>query len=368
MTLKKIAVLGPRGSVGRAVIAELLKDGPDRFEITAVTRPGTEYTYTPPLGTETATSPAASAAAKRIVATSADFTSPASLAAAFAGHDAVVNCISGSQTQFEPTKLIIDAAVAAGVAFYLANEFVGNIHAEQYRRLPEEFVGGKVKTRAYLEELGRRGRIEWSGISGGPFFDMWLMKGPAGFDIKNRRARIYGTGDAVLCWTPLPIMAVGVANMLRWHGGGGSSNDSGHDTSRFVNKGLLINGVQGGLSQNKLLAVLEKILSPTTTSTSSDKAGQKGVFQVEHVDIAKINAHARVALERGEGAKAMKGLGISNQFYEADSAGDFSHLCDNAAVGVEAVGLETAVRDALAAYGEDCEIVQGMFFIEPCEV
>ncbi|KXJ96403.1 hypothetical protein Micbo1qcDRAFT_210703 [Microdochium bolleyi] len=363
MTLRKIAILGPRGSVGRAVIAELLKDGPERFEITAITRPGTEYTYVPPLGAAAAE---ATGAAK-ITPASADFTSPDSLSAAFRGQDAVVNCISGSQTQFAPTKIIIDAAVAAGVRFYLANEFVGNIHAEQYRRLPEAFVGGKVKTRAYLEGLGKEGKLEWSGISGGPFFDMWLMKGPAGFDIKNRRARIYGTGDATLCWTPLPMMAVGVANMLRWHGDATGE----HDTSRFVNKGLLISGVEK-FSQNKILAVLEDIFSSSETNSASSAptAGPipGGAFAVEHVDIAKINANARTALERGEGAKAMKGLGISNQFYEPDAAGDFAHLCDNAAVGVHAVSLEQAVRDALALYGEDCEIVQGMFNVEPCEI
>lgn len=103
----------------------------------------------------------------------ADFTSLSSLTAAFKSQDAVVNCITGSATQFDPTKLIIDAAVAAGsVRFYVANEFVGDIHTEQYRRMPEAFVGGKVRTREYLTQLVREGKMEWSALSGGPFFDM----------------------------------------------------------------------------------------------------------------------------------------------------------------------------------------------------
>ncbi|KAH7039951.1 uncharacterized protein B0I36DRAFT_379035 [Microdochium trichocladiopsis] len=364
MKLYKIAILGPRGSVGRAVIAELLKDGPDRFEITAITRPGNTYT-----------APDTTAAATNIATKQADFTSLDSLTAAFAGQDAVVNCISGSATQYDPSKLIIDAALAAGsVRFFLANEFVGNIQAEQYRRLPEQFVGGKVRIRKYLEGLAAEGKIDWSAISGGPFFDMWLMKGPAGFDIKNRRARIYGAGAIKLCWTPLPMMARGVANMLRWYGDDDESGGK-RDTSGFVNKGILVNGVRG-LSQNAILAVLEDMFAPTTTiSTTTDGSGghdaeaaRGKVFEVTHVDIAKINANARIALERGEAAKAMKGLGISNQFYEGDHAGDFTHLCSNEAVGVESVSVEQAVRDAVAAYGEDCDIVEGMYFIEPCEV
>lgn len=197
------------------------------------------------------------------------------------------------------------------------------------------------------------------------------MKGPAGFDIANRRARIYGTGAAKLCWTPLPMMALGVANMLRWYGSG---DEGGHDESRFINKGVLVSGVRG-LSQNAILAALEDMY-PSATSTSSSSSTSGGnvtektdkVFEVTPVDIAKINANARTALSRGEAGKAMKGLAVSAQFYEGDQGGDFSAKCDNDAVGVQSVSVETAIRDAVAAYGEDCAIVEGMYYIEPCEI
>lgn len=202
------------------------------------------------------------------------------------------------------------------------------------------------------------------------------MKGPAGFDIANRRARIYGTGAAKLCWTPLPMMALGVANMLRWYGASGG--EGGHDKSRFINKGVLVSGVHG-LSQNAILAALEDMYSsPTSTSTSTSSSSSTSggnvtektdkVFEVTPVDIAKINANARTALSRGEAGKAMKGLAVSAQFYEGDQGGDFTAKCDNDAVGVRSVSVETAIRDAIAAYGEDCAIVEGMYCIEPCEV
>ena len=91
---------------------------------------------------------------------------------AFRGQDAIVNCITGGATQYGPSKLIIDAAVAAGVKLFFANEFVSNLKSEQYRRLPESFVGGKVRIRNYLEGLSREGKISWTGLNGGPFFDM----------------------------------------------------------------------------------------------------------------------------------------------------------------------------------------------------
>jgi hypothetical protein len=83
-----------------------------------------------------------------------------------------VNCVTGGATQYEPSKLIIDSAVAAGVRFFFANEFVGYVTSEQFKRLPESFVGAKLRIREYLQELGDEGKIGWTSLNGGPFFDM----------------------------------------------------------------------------------------------------------------------------------------------------------------------------------------------------
>jgi hypothetical protein len=108
------------------------------------------------------------------------------------------------------------------------------------------------------------------------------------------------------------------------------------------------------LTQNILLETLEDVL------------GTK--FTIENVDVAKINKNARIALERGEVAKAMKGLAISNQFYEDDSGNDFRELLENGTVGVEVMSVEDAVRDTIMRYGENCKVVEGMFRVEPCEI
>lgn len=277
---------------------------------------------------------------------------------AFAGQDAVVNCVTGGATQYDPSKLIIDAAIEAGVKFFFANEFVGYVTREQYIRLPETFVGAKYRMRKYLEELGKNGEIKWTSLNGGPFFDMCkiffnyvsrfanlregLMKGPAGFDISNRLARIYGTGENNLCWTPLPTIALAAANMLR-------------NPAPVINRPIYICPFpRGQLTQNILLNNLETVLDTK--------------FDVQHIDVAKINRNAKIALERGEGAKAMKGLNISNQFYEADSGNDFSDLVENEVVGVQATTVEEEVRAAIARYGEDSKVVEGMFKVEACEI
>lgn len=137
-------------------MAELLKKR-EQFAITGITRDTSSYT-----------APADSG----IIQKKVDYESFDSLVEAFSGQDAVVNCITGSATQYDPSKRIIDACVAANVKFFFANEFVGHVTREQYRRLPEAFVGGKYRIRQYMEELGKEGKIVWTSLTGGPFFDM----------------------------------------------------------------------------------------------------------------------------------------------------------------------------------------------------
>jgi hypothetical protein len=64
----------------------------------------------------------------------------------------------------------------------------------------------------------------------------------------------------------------------------------------------------------------------------------------------------------------MKGLTVSNQFYEGDSGNNFSALVDNELVGVKTQSLEDAVRDAVKSYGTDSAVVETLFRVEPCEV
>ncbi|KAE8837922.1 hypothetical protein PTNB73_04070 [Pyrenophora teres f. teres] len=337
MELKKIAILGPGGNVGKAIITELLKD-PPRFTITAITRQTS--TYTAP--------PNTSIAHKTV-----DYTSLESLKDAFHGHDAIVNCITGGATQYEPSKLIIDAAIFAGVKFFFANEFVGHATSERFKSLPESFAGAKYRIREYLEELGKASKITRTSLNGGPFFDMWLTKGPAGFSIPTKEARIYGTGNNPLYWTPLPTIALAAANMLR-------------NPQPILNRPIYVYpfiNAEPKPTQNALLHALESVVDAK--------------FTVEHIDVAKIDRNAMIILGRekegqvvagGQRGNALKGLNISNQFYEAVRANDFTQLVENETVGVQDMTVEEAVRDAVERYGRDCKVVEGMFRVDACVV
>jgi hypothetical protein len=81
-------------------------------------------------------------------------------------------CVGGTQTKFDQQKLLIDASVEAGVKLFFASEYSGNIASPQYRLLPTQFVGDKLRVREYLEEKAAAGQIAWTALNGGPFFDM----------------------------------------------------------------------------------------------------------------------------------------------------------------------------------------------------
>jgi hypothetical protein len=166
------------------------------------------------------------------------------------------------------------------------------------------------------------------------------MKGPAGFDIPNRQARIYGSGDLPIHWTPLFIIARTIKTMLL-------------NPVPIANRGIYICPLLE-VTQNKILSTLEKILNEK--------------FSVTNVDIAKINKHARIALERGDIAKARAGLTVSNQFYEGDSGNNLSGLVENELVGVKQIDLEDALREAFGRWGTDKAVVESMYRVEPCEI
>ncbi|EKG18759.1 NmrA-like protein, partial [Macrophomina phaseolina MS6] len=291
------------GNTGRPIIRSLLADTEHQFTITALTR-----------GSYAAPDP------RVRVITIPDYTDKPTLTTALRGQHAVLCLLPGGQVKLDAQRILIDACIDAGVRLFFADEFVSNILAPQYMAMPASFVGDKIAVRAYLEEKAREGRICWTALNGGPFFDMWLLGGPAGFDLASKKATIYGTGNNPICWTPLPFIATAVRNILR-------------NPDAFINKPVFVSGVRD-LTQNAILEGLEA------------EMGEK--FEVERVDIKKMKEEADELLAKGEVRQAMKGLTLNAQFNEERSAANFWHLVENEKVGIEPVSVREAVRMALA--------------------
>jgi hypothetical protein len=149
------------------------------------------------------------------------------------------------------------------------------------------------------------------------------MKGVAGFDISARKAKIYGSGNNLSCWTPLPVVASAAVNMLR-------------NPDAILNRGIFVSGVRD-LTQNAILTALE--------AETGDK------FEVENVDLKQMKEKALAALAKGEYRQATMGLTINSNFNEKDSAANFWDKVENDLVGVEAVTVREAVKAAMNSFG-----------------
>lgn len=183
-------------------------------------------------------------------------------------------------------------------------------------------------------------------LNGGPFFDMWLSKGPAGFDLHQRKATIYDTGNNLACWTPLPVVATAVVNMLR------SPNNP-----KILNRAVFICGVKD-VSQNAILAALESEIGKKEEGKKEGREeGKKEeghkFFSVEHVRLEPIKEAAMKALEKGDWKNATKGLALWFNFKQGVSRSDFWSKVENELVGVRAVELDEAVRAVLAELGDE---------------
>ena len=99
-SIKRIAVAGGTGRLGKYIVASLLDA---RFQVTVLTRLGS-----------TSAVPCTAAA-------EVDYTSESSLTSALRGHDALVCCITSNSVVIQPT--LFSAAVAAGVKRIIPSEY-----------------------------------------------------------------------------------------------------------------------------------------------------------------------------------------------------------------------------------------------------
>ncbi|KAI4113075.1 MAG: hypothetical protein LQ338_008237, partial [Usnochroma carphineum] len=103
---------------------------------------------------------------------------------------------------------------------------------------------------------------------------------------------------------------------------------------KILNRAVFICGVND-VTQNNILAALEA------------ETGSK--FEVTHVDVKSIRQGATEALQKGDWKAATRGLTITSQFDEEDSAANFWDMVDNETVGVAPVTVREAVRTTLAS-------------------
>lgn len=130
-----------------------------------------------------------------------DVCDPASLQAACAGADAVIDTVSSMPFSYVPgqndiqtvdlegAKALVKAAKAAGVKRFIYTSFSGNIDLDFPLR------NAKRAAEQYLKASG----LDYTILRPGYFMEAWLSP-MVGFDAANAKAQIYGTGDQPISW------------------------------------------------------------------------------------------------------------------------------------------------------------------------
>lgn len=140
------------GNLGKFIVESLLRDS---FTVTVISRSDSTTLFPPEVHVE-----------------KVDFKSVESLAAALAGHDALV-CAIGTMATGEQIK-IIDAAVAAEVKRFIPSEYGLNTRTVGASTKLGKMLGTKIKTVDYLiSQTEKFGWFSWTGLGNNLFFD-WV--------------------------------------------------------------------------------------------------------------------------------------------------------------------------------------------------
>jgi len=243
------------GNLGPTIVSSLVENG---FEVTVLSR----------------SSSAKSKLSSGVRVKEIDYSNHDSIVSALKGQQAVVSNV-GWQIIAEQWKLV-DAAIEAGVSFFLPSEFGADIANPKAAALP--VFAGKAATRKYIEGKAAEGKISYAYIVPGNFLD-WDVK--VGFSVNP-----YGTttlldgGDIPFAATTLSNVGQVVAAVLK-------------DPAKARNRAIFVSNAS--VTQNQLLAAIKK-------------AKPDFEAKVEHVDSAELEKKSYQQLQAADYMNAMIGF------------------------------------------------------------
>ncbi|CUS13186.1 unnamed protein product [Tuber aestivum] len=291
--IRRVILVGATGNLGPSILKAL--QASSALETTILTRENSKTAQSPPPNTKVLT---------------ADYTSVSSLAAAFAGQDAVVSTIAGAALGDQ--QALIDAAIQAGVKRFIPSEFGSNVNNDKTAKLA--VFGGKIATVDYLKK--KEGEITWSSLVNGPFFDWGLKVGFLGIDIPNKRATLLDGGNTPFGTTNLSDIGQSVVGIL-------AHPEETKNRYVFVQSAVT--------TQNKLLAAAEKA------------AGEKFAVEQQNTEDLEREGNEKIAKGDLSGFVDLIKRGIWAEGY----GGDYSEKLDNEILGVKVLddaGVEAVVK------------------------
>ncbi|KAJ5266885.1 hypothetical protein N7478_009693 [Penicillium angulare] len=257
-SIQKVIILGATGHVGPHLVS--IFDADPHFEVSILSRASSDCSQFPPH--------------IPVYRVSKNYdTSDSELVEILRGQDAVVSAIT--EQAIPQQKVVIDAAIKAGVKFFVPSEFGHDTMNEQAARLlPPCYVTQKRQIVEYLQTKEVDG-LKWTAFVTGPFFEIAVPHFLLGSDFQSRRATIFEDyGDHPWSTTTLDTTAMAVKNALL-------------DPTKSANKYLLIESFN--VSQNSLLSVLERLTGKKWDVSLQDSEEEK-ILAVEKLARGNFSA------------------------------------------------------------------------------
>ncbi|KAI7976725.1 hypothetical protein EIK77_009956 [Talaromyces pinophilus] len=220
--IKNVTLVGGSGLLGKFVLEKLLAS--NKFNVQVLQRTGSSSTY-----------------AETVKVVEADFEDPQSLTASLKGQDAVVSTVGDKGIPGQ--KLLIDAAITAGVKRFLPSNFGSNMSNPNSRKLP--VFKGKVMIEDYLIEKSKTTDLTYTLIYTGGFTD-FAIPAKVIMDFSEYKPTIFNGGDSKFSCTSLPTVGDAVVGVLS-------------HPAETQNRAVYVS--ESFISQNQLLS-LAKSLAP----------------------------------------------------------------------------------------------------------
>jgi len=294
-TIKKVAIAGGTGNIGTPILEQLLAS--KSFDVTVLTRE-----------TSTATFPS------NITVKKVNYEDVSSLTSALQGIDGVVSTL-GSTALSTQTKLI-DASIAAGVQRFVPSEFGCDTQQENASKLP--VFAPKIEIQKYLKEKADEGKISYTLVFTGPFFDWGLAVGFI-LNVKEKKARVFDGGDNKFTATTLATIGKTVVEVFR---------------KPEVTKNRVVKVKEVETSQNRLIAIVNKIKP-------------EGEWQIEKLETDALVKDSYERLGKGDYGAATWTQFLAKAIFGGPAYGSAFEKSDNEVLGIKTLS-DKEVEDLIA--------------------
>jgi len=294
VTYKNVLLVGGTGTLGKHILSALLADS--TINVTVFSRSDSASTF-----------PSTAKVIK------VDYSDKAGLVKALAGQDVVISAIGGPAIAANIDLTLVEAALAAGVKWFIPSEF--GIDTSHPSVATNPIAAPKIACAELLKK--NQSRIAHTLIYTGAFLEWGFANGFSGFDLANHTATLYDEGKHLVSGSTFPHIGQAVVKVL-------------HHPELTLNKRIYI--ADAIFTQQQALSLLEKHTGAKWT-----------VKQVTTESLLKQGAEAFAKGNIMQGVQEF----ILNMVYNGQGSVDFTNKTSNKALGIEQDSLEHVIKQAL---------------------